>query len=92
MKKIPRLFKKLTALTMAICMSMAGTSVLGGGVDEVKAYRPTRESEIAKAKRSYKNAARQNGYSITIKYKITIDDDSVTIVPTIDKKKYTRNG
>lgn len=92
MKKIPKLFKKLTALTMAICMSVMGTSVVGGGINEVKAYHPTQESEIAKAKRSYRNAARENGYSITIKYKIIVGDDFVTVAPTIDKKKYTRNG
>ena len=92
MKKIPKLFKKLTALTMAICMSVMGTSVVGEKPDTAKAYVPTQESEIAKAKHSYRQAARQNGHSITIKYKITVDDDFVTVVPTIDKKKYTHNG
>ena len=60
MKKIPKLFKKLTALTMAICMSVMGTSVEGEKPDTAKAYVPTQESEIAKSKLSYKYAARQN--------------------------------
>lgn len=77
---------------MAICMSVMGTSVVGEKTDTAKAYVPTQESEIAKAKLSYKYAARQNGYSITLKYKITMGDDIVTVVPTIDKKKYTRKN